>query len=96
MWVLHGLKWQLGTAAVPVGTAGYCGYCKLQGVKVTVGYCTVRAGTAEYCGYCGYCRVLGTVGTALGTVGTAGVYCRVLQGVQKVRALSTVRNTYRN
>ena len=26
----------------------------------------------------------------------SGVYCRVLQGVQKVRALSAVRNTYRN
>ena len=37
---------------------------------MAVGYCTVRLGTARYCGYC---RVLGTVGTA-------GVYCRVLQG----------------
>ena len=63
---------------------------------MTFEYCTVRAGTAGYCGYCEYCRVLGTVGTALGTVGTAGVYCRVLQGAHKVRALSAVRNTYRN
>jgi hypothetical protein len=26
-WVLRVLWMNLGTAAVPVGTAGYCGYC---------------------------------------------------------------------
>ncbi len=91
------------TAAVPVlwvlqmGTAGYCGYCwctvpvgtvGTARAKVTVGYCGSTRGY-WYCGYCGYCRVLGTVDTA-------GVHYKVLQGVQKVSALSTLRNTYRN
>ncbi len=58
----------VGYCTVHMGTAGYCEVA----VKVAVGYCTVRLGTAGYCGYYGYCRVLGTVGTA-------GVYCRVLQ-----------------
>ncbi len=74
----------VGTAAVPVmwvlqmGTAGYCGYCRvlwvlwvLRGLKVTVGYCASTRG---------YCRVLWVLWVLqeMGTVGTAGVNCRVL------------------
>ena len=43
----------MGTAAVPVGTAGYCGYCgycRVLGTVGTVGvYCRVLQGTAGYC-----------------------------------------------
>jgi hypothetical protein len=91
-----GKKWQLGTVAVPMGTVGYCGYC---------GYCTGtkwQLGTAQYpsvlqgtvgtagtvqFGYCRYCR-----NELQGTVG----YCRVLQNVLKLQALSAPRNINTN
>ena len=90
LWVL----WMhLGTAQYP---------WVLQGTVGTVG--TAR-GSSDSWVLRQYPWVLqGTVGT-VGTAGywvlwvlqvcTAG-YCRVLQGVQKVRAQSAVRNTYRN
>ena len=60
----------VGTAAVPMGTAGYCGYC---------GYCTVKSDSWVLRQYP---RVLpGTVGTA-GTVRKG--YCRVLHGYCRV------------
>jgi len=73
----------LGTAGT-VDESGYCGstrgYCRvlwvlrvLHGVKVAVGYCGSTGG---------YCRVLWVLRVLynLGTAGTAGMICRVLQG----------------
>ena len=80
LWVLQGTVGTVGTAPAKV-TVGYCGS--------TRGYCRVLwvLWVLQGTGYCGYCRCV--------LQGTAG-YCRVLQGVQKVRAQSAVRNTYRN
>ena len=88
-----------GTAQYPwvLRQSRYCGYCKwvLQGTVGTAGTVQhpqnpwVLQGTAGTVGTAGY-WVLWVL-----QVCTAG-YCRVLQGVQKVRAQSAVRNTYRN
>ena len=70
----------MGTAAVPVGTAGYCGYCEYCRVLGTVGTALGTAGTAGV-----YCRVL---------QGVQKVRVRALTLTQG--PLSAVRNTYTN
>ena len=82
-----------------MGTAGTVQYPQypnvLQGTVGTAGTAPAKV-TVGYCGSTrGYCRVLWVLWVLQGT-GYCGVYCRVLQGVQKVRAQSAVRNTYRN